>query len=158
MKLAPLSSFLTKDAILLDVDAKTKEDVISKLAQTLSKLSKDSAKPSLIKDALLKREGNYTTAIGYSCAIPHAAINGLESVVMCLITTKEGVEFGASDGIPVKLFFSFVVPACETASQPWIVKQVFKLLMEPDIRARIMQAQSLDDVQRIVGEWEKEDH
>jgi len=60
---------------------------------------------------LLEREQLGSTGIGAGIAIPHCKLPGLKSGVVAIGMVPQGVDFGAVDGQPVKVFFLVVSPS-----------------------------------------------
>jgi PTS system nitrogen regulatory IIA component len=60
---------------------------------------------------LWEREQLGSTAIGRGIAIPHCKLDGLEHVALAVGLAPGGVDFGAADGQPVRLFFVVVSPS-----------------------------------------------
>ncbi|MEA2599560.1 MAG: nitrogen system component [Acidobacteriota bacterium] len=60
---------------------------------------------------LLEREQLGSTGIGGGIAIPHCKLQGLESGVVAVGMVPQGVDYGAVDGQPVRLFFLVVSPS-----------------------------------------------
>jgi PTS system nitrogen regulatory IIA component len=60
---------------------------------------------------LLEREQLGSTGIGGGIAIPHTKLQGLKSGVVALGMVPQGVDYGAVDGQPVRLFFLVVSPS-----------------------------------------------
>jgi PTS system nitrogen regulatory IIA component len=60
---------------------------------------------------LLEREQLGATGIGGGIAIPHCKLQGLKSGVVALGMVPQGVDYGAVDGQPVRLFFLVVSPS-----------------------------------------------
>ena len=95
-------------------------------------------------DRLVEREELGSTGVGAGVAIPHCKVNGLDRVVLAIASTRQGIDFGAVDGAPVRLFFLVVSPAsspaahlqCLAAISKWVKVRdhVAKLLLltEPD--------------------------
>ncbi len=60
---------------------------------------------------LLEREQLGSTGIGAGIAIPHCKLEGLKRGVLAIGLVPQGVDFGAADGKPVKVFFLIVSPS-----------------------------------------------
>jgi len=60
---------------------------------------------------LWEREQLGSTAIGRGIAIPHCKLDGLAHVVLAVGLAPAGVDFGAADAQPVRLFFVVVSPS-----------------------------------------------
>ena len=63
-----------------------------------------------IKKKILERETLSPTAIGFQIAIPHLKIGGLDRFHMVLGIHKEGMEWGAFDGMAVHLILLILGP------------------------------------------------
>ena len=59
---------------------------------------------------LLEREDLGSTCVLPGVAIPHCKIKGLGEVVVSVGISPEGVDFGADDDEPVKVFFTVISP------------------------------------------------
>ncbi len=57
------------------------------------------------KRGVLRRERIQSTGIGHGVAIAHGKIMGLDEVHIALGISKDGIEYGAADGMPVHLLF-----------------------------------------------------
>jgi PTS system nitrogen regulatory IIA component len=64
-----------------------------------------------LDDKLWEREQLGSTAIGRGIAIPHCKLDGLQRVVVAVGLAPQGVDFGAPDGQPVKVFFVVASPS-----------------------------------------------
>lgn len=85
-------------------------------ASALWALSERMAQKGIVNDAhqlyekLLEREELCSTGIGEGVAIPHCKVKKLDRVIVAVGILREGVEFGASDGLPVRLLFLVLSP------------------------------------------------
>jgi PTS system nitrogen regulatory IIA component len=81
------------------------------VAPALLELCELAAKRAWTSDAhrlhgqLLERERQGSTALGEAIAIPHAKVEGLDGVRLALGVAVEGIDAGARDGRPTRLFF-----------------------------------------------------
>ncbi len=57
------------------------------------------------KRGVLRRERAQTTGIGHGVAIAHGKILGLNEVRIALGISRDGLEYGSADGMPVHLLF-----------------------------------------------------
>jgi PTS system nitrogen regulatory IIA component len=62
-------------------------------------------------DKLWEREQLGSTAIGRGIAIPHCKLEGLARVMVAVGLAPGGVDFGAPDAQPVKVFFVVASPS-----------------------------------------------
>jgi PTS system fructose-specific IIC component len=102
-----LMGFLPEEAILLDMQARSKDEAIRELLQVAVEKGGVAAKDAeaLYKQAL-EREKRGTTGLGEGIAIPHVKdspqVTGLTGAFgRC----KRGIKYDAVDGNPVSLMF-----------------------------------------------------
>ncbi len=57
------------------------------------------------KRGVLRRERIQSTGIGHGVAIAHGKLQGIDEVHIALGLSREGIEFGSEDGMPVHLLF-----------------------------------------------------
>jgi PTS system nitrogen regulatory IIA component len=60
---------------------------------------------------LWEREQLGSTGIGLGVAIPHCKLDGLKQGVVAVGMVPEGIDFGAVDGQPVRIFFLVISPS-----------------------------------------------
>ncbi len=66
--------------------------------------------PNSVSDALLERESLGPTGVGHGVALPHARIEGLESVVGAFLRLERPIDFDAVDRQPVDIVFALFAP------------------------------------------------
>ena len=65
---------------------------------------------------LLEREELCSTGIGDGVAIPHCKLDNIPEVLLAIARLERGIEFGARDQKPVRLFFCVVSPSAQPAA------------------------------------------
>lgn len=68
------------------------------------------ADPDPLYRKLCEREDLGTTCVGHSVAIPHCKLKKLKEVLVSVALSADGVDFGAEDDVPVRLFFTVISP------------------------------------------------
>ncbi len=123
-----ISQYLNPDTIVTNLNASNKEGVIELL---IDKLYEDPTMPHLpidkkvAYDAVAKRESLQSTGIGNELAFPHARIEGWGNFRMALGILKDGVDFNALDGKPVKYVFLML----SSTDQPYMVLQAMSAII-----------------------------
>ena len=94
-----------------DVGSKKRllEYISELLANSSLKLSQND-----IFNALLSREKLGSTGLGKGVAIPHGRMTSLEKPVCAFVKLDTPIDFDASDGQPVDLIFTLLVPEDST--------------------------------------------
>ena len=105
-----LGSLIRPDLIFPDLPAADRAEVLRAFAERLAGHGLVGDAGALL-DRLQEREQLGSTAIGGGIAIPHCKLAGLEKGMVAIGLSREGVSFGAADGLPVDLFFLVVSPS-----------------------------------------------
>ncbi|OQX82192.1 MAG: hypothetical protein B6D56_00335 [Candidatus Omnitrophica bacterium 4484_70.1] len=94
--------YLDKRDILFKIKGKGKKSVITFFVDHLISTKKVDKKyrKEIIK-SLLQREEMGSTAIGGGVALPHARLESVKKVVLCLGISPQGINFDSLDGEPV---------------------------------------------------------
>jgi PTS system nitrogen regulatory IIA component len=105
-----LESLTSSELIFPDLQATDGPSVLRELAEKIASASPVREAETLFQ-RLWERELLGTTAIGNGVAIPHCKLNELPRVLVAIGTSREGVDFGAADGKPIRLFFLVASPS-----------------------------------------------
>ncbi len=90
-------SLLSEDLVLSGLAGRTRDDVLREMTGRLGGRTGPVACDVLLAK-LLEREDLGTTAIGGGVAIPHCKVEGLETPVLMLGLSREGISFRSVDG------------------------------------------------------------
>src|SRR5665811_1327283 len=97
-----LRQFFTEDAIKLELESTTKDDVLKEL---ISLLGLDEKSESILYKMLKRRENLGSTGIGKGIAIPHCRSLVVNRLRVAFGRKKDGVDFRAIDEMPVNNIF-----------------------------------------------------
>jgi len=78
--------------------------------------------------ALKDRENVGSTAFGGGIAIPHCALEGIESFVVGLLSSPEGVEFNSTDGELTHLFAFIIAPEANRNEHVTLLSAISRVL------------------------------
>jgi fructose-specific phosphotransferase system IIA component len=92
---------------LLDIDLKSKEEVLNNIAFLLEKDNRLNSTELFIKDVYL-REEELSTSMGLNMAIPHAKSEGVKATSLVFIRLKNEITWNEED--KVKYIFGIAVP------------------------------------------------
>ncbi len=110
-----LGSLTAPELIFPDLDCADSPSVLRFLARrVVEKGYVDDAEK--LYQRLAEREQLGSTGVGSGVAIPHCKMNGLDRVVLAIGLTEKGIDFGAVDQQPVRLFFLVVSPSSSPAA------------------------------------------
>jgi nitrogen PTS system EIIA component len=80
--------------------------------------------------ALAEREALGSTALGNGIAIPHCRMKGLEEPLLALAVHPQGVDFGAADGQPVRVFAVLLTPDAQPSAHLRLLAEVARRLRD----------------------------
>ncbi len=103
-----LCDLLKADSVIADFKASSKKQAIQSLSRYLAdQLGLD---PRKVFERTLEREKLGSTGVGRGVAIPHARIEGIDSVKGLFVRLNTPIEFDSVDGRPVDLMFMLLAP------------------------------------------------
>ncbi len=146
-----IMDILVKDAVILNLGVRTKQDVLGEMAAALAKVEPQIEADRLL-DVLLEREALQSTGIGEGVAIPHGKMAGLDRLVASFARSPEGVDFDSIDGQPTYHFFLLVVPEQSGGQYLKALARISRFFRDAAFRDRLATAESLEDVTRAIEE------
>lgn len=150
-----IMDFLSRDAISVELKAKTKKEVIEELVDLLIKAKKlEEINKNKVLKALLDREELGSTGIGQGIAIPHAKSDGVKEVVASFGKSNEGVEFDALDNKPVYLLFLLLAPMESSNLHIKALAKISRLLKHKYFRSSLRKATNVEEIIKIISEDE----
>ena len=148
-----LCETLTDDTIAIGIPGPDKPGAIAGVAELLRpKLAADRFDEFL--KAVYARESEATTGIGESVAIPHARTDSVSDFVAALGVCRDGVDFEAIDGKPVKLVILMGIPTHKIKAYLRFLAHMSLLLKQPGFIDRIVAARCSGDVLDALAEFE----
>ncbi len=140
-----LSHLLRPEHVLLDIPARTREEVLSYVAQHLEREGTVRSAQDLV-DLLLERERLGATVVGDDTAIPHCKVPGLKNIVAVFARVKEPVAF-TSDGLDkVRLLFFVLSPREQPAAHLQVLANIARMLRSSSARRAFTEARSADEL------------
>ena len=150
-----MSDFLDPRAVVSDLQATNKKEVLEELCTELVSLH-----PMLDRDKmvgiLLDRERLGSTGVGEGVAIPHGKMGDLEGLIACFGRSARGVAFEAVDDQPVSLFFLLFAPENSAGVHLKALAKISRLLKRPSVREELLNAGSKEDVYAILTQEDGE--
>jgi len=101
---------------------------------------------------LVRRETLGTTAIGRSIALPHARMEAVPHICVALGISRDGLEFHALDGLPVRAVFMVLGPKSDPDGYIEAMKTVSNMTQSEDFRRFLFKARSEEEVVDLVRE------
>jgi fructose PTS system EIIBC or EIIC component len=140
-----LTELFVPEAVVTDFAAAPKEDLLVAIVGDLDAKGL-LADRGLTSDDIIARERIMSTCVGNGVAIPHAYTGGVDRLVVAFYRTRETVEFGGPDGVPVDLFFVVLGPRESRREHIRLLAKLSRLLSNHDFRAQLRDAATADAV------------
>ncbi len=146
-----IMDFLSKKAIITDIKATKKEDVIKELVDALIEAGEveKRARNKLI-ESLMGREALGSTAIGQGIAIPHAKSDSINKLVAAFGLSVKGVDFDSLDGEPAYIFFLLVAPQDSAGPHLKALARISRLLKDKYFRDTLRTCEDDKAIIRII--------
>ena len=140
-----LMELLVPEAINIRLHANSKEGVLRELCEVLFSAG-FVTDPSIVLAAVLAREQAGSTGCGCGVAVPHARMQDIDRTILTLGISQSGIEFGASDSLPVKIFFLLIGPQKAPEEYLKLLSQIVQLIKEEDFRNALLSCESTSEV------------
>ncbi|MCE5153541.1 fructose-specific PTS transporter subunit EIIC [Staphylococcus hyicus] len=150
-----ITELLTKETIAMDLTAKDKNSAIEELASQLDRAGKLNDVTAFI-EGIQNRERQSSTGIGEGIAIPHAKVAAVDRPAIAFGKSKAGIDYDSLDMQPAHLFFMIAAP--ETGAQTHLdaLAKLSGVLMDEAVRARLLEAQTPEEVLAVINEADDE--
>jgi len=141
-----------QDGVVCFLDANNRDEALHQLVEALGDAGEIQEREQFF-DAILKREKIVSTGIGMGVAIPHAKLDGFDHFFLAvgLQKVKEGIEWDALDGAPVRLIFMIGGPADQQTEYLKILSRLTAAIKDEDRRMSLLSA---DSREKVVGLFE----
>lgn len=146
-----LAQLITPSNIALDIDISSQEELFAFVGALFEKNHGISAK--LVQACLQDRESLGSTGLGKGVAIPHGRVKSLTSAHIAFIRTRNGVEFKAPDGAPVRVLVIMLVPDAATQTHLEILSHVAQTLSDTSTKELLFSESSPDNIYQLLTAW-----
>lgn len=148
-----ITDFLSKKAIVPDIQSVKKEDVIKELVEALAEAGEIEKRcRNKVIDALMSREALGSTAIGQGVAIPHAKSDCVEKLVAAFGLSKKGIDFDSLDGEPAHIFFLLLAPQDSAGPHLKALARISRLLKDKYFRDSLKDCQDDKTIIKIINQ------
>ena len=146
-----LSELLSPARIRVPLQAADKEGVLRELVEMVGN---GGGLLDEVLGAILERERQFPTGIGYGVAVPHGKTPALAALVVVAGTTPAPVPYETIDGEPVRLFFLLVGPETAAGAHVKALSRISRLVRREPVRSRLLGARTPEEFYRAVCEAE----
>ncbi|OBS99967.1 PTS fructose transporter subunit IIC [Vibrio tasmaniensis] len=136
-----ITTLINQDLIKLSLSANSKEDVFKELIDVLYAQGRISDKAQFLAD-IKAREEQGNTGFEEGIALPHAKSAAVIKPAVVIGVQQQGIEYGADDGQPSKLFFMIASPDGGDNHHIEVLAELSSKLIEEGFIESFMNAQS----------------
>ena len=145
-----LRDLFTTEAVSLDLESETKDDLLKELVDLLRL---DEKSENVLFKTLKRRENLGSTGIGKGIAIPHCRSLVVTRLRLAYGRKPGGMDFNAIDGAPVYNFFLIVAPPLEVSNQYLpVLGKIAQFAKDPEIPTRLQSLGTSDQFIELLGE------
>jgi mannitol/fructose-specific phosphotransferase system IIA component (Ntr-type) len=145
-----LREFFSEDAVKLELEGSTKDEVLKEL---IALLKLDDKSEGMLFKMLKRRENLGSTGIGRGIAIPHCRSLVVNKLRVAFGRKSGGVDFKAIDEKQVHFFFLIVAPPLEVSNQYLpVLGKIAQFSKEPDVPQRLLSLNEPAQFMRLLEE------
>jgi nitrogen PTS system EIIA component len=145
-----LRDFFSEDAIKLELEGTTKDEILKEL---IGLLGLDDKSEGMLFKMLKRRENLGSTGIGRGIAIPHCRSLVVSKLRVAFGRKTVGVDFKAIDDKPVFFFFLIVAPPLEVSNQYLpVLGKIAQFSKESDVPERLLKLKEPREFMQLLEE------
>ena len=139
--------YLVPERIKVNLEGKTKEEIIKEMAQLFvkSEVLNSEDLEEFVKE-INEREKLTPTGMQDGIAIPHARTPLVKELSLALGISREGVDFESMDGEPSKLIFMIAAPEETKKEHLDLLAEISKLSYEEELVEKIEKLNSVEEI------------
>jgi mannitol/fructose-specific phosphotransferase system IIA component (Ntr-type) len=148
-----LSDIMVADAIVPELKAKTRDDAIVELVESLAAagaIAKKNVKE--VAKAVLARESQATTGIGKGVALPHTKLKGIKKPIGTIGRSSEGIDFTALDSKPVYSVILLLSSPDNPDEHLQAMETIFKHVQRDIFRKFLRQSETREAIVDLIQE------
>src|ERR1043166_1759440 len=143
-----LSELLPSSSIRVPLQASDKPGVLRELAALIAPGTDGQVEEVL--SAVLERERQFPTGIGYGVAVPHGKTPALSALGAVAGTTPRPVPYETLDGEPVRIFFMLAGPESLAGAHVKAISRIARLVRHELVRTRLLEARTPEEFHRVL--------
>jgi PTS system fructose-specific IIA component len=143
-----MEKIITKNLIVLDLEASSKEAVINDMAKRIEVQGRLNNLEGYMEQ-VYKREETFPTSIGFDVAIPHGKTDAVKIPTVAFARLKNEVQWSNEES--VKYVFLIAVPETEAGDMHLqILAQLSRKIMREEFREQLKNSSEIDELLEIL--------
>ena len=147
-----ISQLLSPDRIRIPLLASDKEGVLRELVDLM--MQGNGGHGPEVMNAILERERQFPTGIGYGVAVPHGKAPSLNTLRVVAGTAPNAVPYETIDGEPVRMFFLLAGPESLAGEHVKAIGRISRLVRREPVRSRLLAATTAAEFYRVLCDAE----
>lgn len=140
-----LCKIINKENINLALEASDKKDAFKKIANMFLKNNVVDNVDDYV-NAVIKREEEFSTGIGYGIAIPHAKCKAVKKPAVAVIKLCKEIEYKSFDDEPITTLFMIAVPEEGADEHIKILGALTRRFMHEEFRNELKNAKTAEEI------------
>lgn len=141
-----MHELITKELLVLDLEADSKEQVIEKMAKLIEKQGRLHELAGFLAQ-VHKREDTFPTSVGFEVAIPHGKTDAVKTPALAFARLRSEVQWSPEE--KVKYVFLIAVPETEAGEMHLqILAQLSRKIMREEFREDLKNA---GEIEQLLG-------
>ncbi|WP_147109685.1 PTS sugar transporter subunit IIA [Tateyamaria sp. syn59] len=128
-------TLLTPEAVKVVTSASSKKRLFHEIGDLMQ--SAYDLNAALVVESLIAREALGPTGVGHGVALPHARLDGIESVMGAFVLLDKPIDFDAVDRQPVDIAFALFAPEEAGVEHLKALALVSRTLRDPAICTKL---------------------
>lgn len=145
-----ISEILSRDAVLAELTAETKTELLAELAAPLVVLHPELRSVDVVS-ILCEREELGSTAVGEGVAIPHGKVPALSHLALAVGRSQAGIDFSAPDHQLCHLFFLILAPENGAGQHLRLLAQILRRAKDPVFREEVSLADNAAQLWQVLA-------
>jgi len=150
-----IMDFFTEKAVVANLEASSSHEAIRKLSAVAADWT--GLEIDTIYDSVIKREEIIGTAVEKGIAIPHSRIKGLDTPLIVVARSPNGIEWDSPDGLSTHLVYMILLPAEKDKDydniQLQILQTLISAMIEDSKREKVLAADDEDKIYNVLEEF-----
>ena len=147
---------LIAETILVPMQATSKESANQELLSHLQSMDILSATIHLF-EKIKEKENAFTSSSGRGIAYPHSTSVEVDKLTCVLGISPQGIDYHSPDGQDCHLILLTLSPVENPTQHRKFISRFRSMVQNPDIRTRLYESESCDEILNIISQWEEDD-
>lgn len=149
------NNVIFNDMIFLDKKLEKQEDIIDFIINQ-AKNNNYITEGIKLKQAIISREQEVSTSIGFNIAMPHGKSSEVEQPFIAFLRTSEAIQWDKVSEDEVSLIFLIAVPSHnEDNMHLKFISQISKKLLDEDFRQKLQIEHRLENIYELLNSINK---